>query len=385
MKRRVIFTIAFLLSFFSFFEVQAQIVYDNGNSGRPGLIADNPCGDEITLAGENRILTSIVILVAQVGGVEGEASFQLTLFGNDGPDGEPNTILWESPWYEDYPVEGDESPVNFWVPNIEVPDTFTWMLDIKDSSPLSTVYLFGDEPSVGSCKPYHWYHHVATDTWLKTYPSGDLSTNFACQVNSLQRESIIPPGDFDENHILDLRDFAVLSRHWQDTNVSDSNDILLDHVVNEFDLEFFAEWWLYDFRCIPCRQSCQLHLKVSGQSLNYYLLDHGDNYPDSLQDYIDYIGADEEEMLNYLFCPCSEDPVGAVSYAYRGSGRGGWSLPSVIVMYDKAGNHADCPELRNALFADGHVETITQEELQSAIDDDNLWRVAHGLPELPME
>ncbi len=384
MKRWIVFTVC-LLSYFSFSEVQARVVYENVNSGRPGLVADNPCGDEVTLAGENRIIISILIGVAQVGGVEGEASFQLTLYKNDGTDGVPNTILWESPWHEDYPIDEDESHVNFQVPNIVVPDTFTWTLGIKDSSPLSTCYLFGDEPSVGSCKPYYWYHHKETNTWHKTYPSAGLSVNFACYIVALQRESIILPGDFDGSRIIDLKDFAVLSNHWQDTNVDDSNDIILDHVVDLLDLEFFATYWLYDFRCIPCRQSCQHHLKGSGYGLQYYSLDNSGDFPDSLQDYIDYMGTDDEDMLNYLFCPCSEDPVGAVSYAYRGSGRDDSSSGSVILMYDKAGNHAECPEFINVLFADGHVGTMSQEQLQSAIAEDNQWRVTHGLPELPME
>lgn len=52
------------------------------------------------------------------------------------------------------------------------------------------------------------------------------------------------PADFDRDCDVDFVDFAVLSGYWLEQSIPYEDDLILDGVIDELDLEFFAEDWL---------------------------------------------------------------------------------------------------------------------------------------------
>ena len=127
---------------------------------------------------------------------------------------------------------------------------------------------------------------------------------------------------------------------------------------------------------IPARQiQCASQLKGISSAIVLHQNDHQGNNPAKLEDLIET--ADIQPSL--LVCPLSDDDVGQCSYIYRGSDLNASADSNLILAHDKAQNHPGGS--RNVLFADGHINRITQEYFQSALDKDNEIRRKMGLPE----
>jgi hypothetical protein len=114
--------------------VSAEIVFDNTSSSRDGVFAGTalPEGNQVTLSGTNRIVTEIDLLVSRQG-YPGTADFQLWLYANDAPQGKPGTTIWNSGLIDNVALAGPPQLISFSIPNIVVPDTFTWALQDSDS------------------------------------------------------------------------------------------------------------------------------------------------------------------------------------------------------------------------------------------------------------
>jgi len=123
-------------------------------------------GDEITLAGTERTVTELQIGV-NLQGHSGTADFQAWIYANDGPDGEPGTMLWASEVMEAVPLSGDNEFIVFDVPNVVVPDTFTWTQQNRNATPVAVNILLCDPPSIGSSdRNYGWFGSPAS--WGKS-------------------------------------------------------------------------------------------------------------------------------------------------------------------------------------------------------------------------
>jgi hypothetical protein len=91
-------------------------------------------GEEVTVAGANWQVTSLQIEIYSQGtfpnggGVgPGFANFQASLYANNGSQGAPGTLLWQSAFVPDnYPA--GLSVLTYAVPNVVVPSQFTWTL-----------------------------------------------------------------------------------------------------------------------------------------------------------------------------------------------------------------------------------------------------------------
>ncbi len=102
---------------------------------------------------------------------------------------------------------------------------------------------------------------------------------------------------------------------------------------------------------------CKNNLKQIGLAMAIYANDFEDRFPPTLDDLVPlYV---TERML--FQCPSdpSDDPD-YVGYVYVPGFRVGVDA-TTMVLFDKKGNHA---EGRNVLFADGHVELMTEEAFQ---------------------
>lgn len=127
-------------------------------------------GDEVTAAGTDRTVTALFIGVSMQGFV-GTADLQARLYANDGVDGQPGTLLWESALMDDVALTGNDDLIQFNPPSIVVPDTFTWMLQASDTDPVAVGMPHYDPITVGDSPEHAWFG------------SGDGSGNWTMLTN----------------------------------------------------------------------------------------------------------------------------------------------------------------------------------------------------------
>ena len=125
---------------------------------------------------------------------------------------------------------------------------------------------------------------------------------------------------------------------------------------------------------------CQMNLHSLGREIAFYQIEHSQN-PPNLETLVKLKNIDPKTLV----CPLSDDPIGEISYIYRG-----YDLPKdtpeeMILIYDKNGNHLvdDSEFSRNVLFAGYNVQRVEPDEFAALIDRDNKLRLELGLPEKP--
>ena len=95
--------------------------------------------------------------------------------------------------------------------------------------------------------------------------------------------------------------------------------------------------------------NCMNHLKQIGLACHLYADQHGDKFPESLDELV----SNQLLSSNVLHCPSARSERG-VSYVYC---RGLTPNAYRILAFDIDGNHRNGG--RNVLFCDGHVEWMT--------------------------
>ena len=155
------------------------------------------CGDEIVLAGQNRIVDKITFYWTAVNPVTFD--IQITIYKNDGTlvGGalRPNTILWRKLFKNVTIAEGMElNRMEFAVPRVVVPENFTY--STKIANPVGRpCYVIFDPPTIGSSANYVWAAGDNPGTWGRYNLSG--ADNFAVEVNAIPEYSeIVNPFSF---------------------------------------------------------------------------------------------------------------------------------------------------------------------------------------------
>ena len=87
----------------------------------------------------------------------GTADFVARLYANNGPSGAPGDLLWQSPLMSHVSLSGGVQLLAFEVPQVLVPDTFTWTLQASDPSPVAVGLVNADPPTVGASPSYDWF------------------------------------------------------------------------------------------------------------------------------------------------------------------------------------------------------------------------------------
>lgn len=111
-------------------------------------------GNEVTAAGSDRYVTSLGIEIFSQGGIfpsgnPGFADFRAQLYANDGTGGQPGSLLWQSA-VETVNYPGGLSMLTFNVPDVFVPNTFTWTLQYSNTSPIPPGLPGANPPTVGT-------------------------------------------------------------------------------------------------------------------------------------------------------------------------------------------------------------------------------------------
>ena len=149
--------LAGLLSISPTATAQTTIFSDQSPNGGWAVDGDQ-YGNEVTVSGGNWQVTSLQIEIYSQGtwpnggGIgPGSADFQASLYANNGPLGAPGTLLWQSPYVHDnYPA--GLSVLTYAVPDIAVPNQFTWAIQYANySNPLAPPALpTANAPAIGT-------------------------------------------------------------------------------------------------------------------------------------------------------------------------------------------------------------------------------------------
>jgi hypothetical protein len=150
-----------------------EVVYDNSVHpagwtiiyGVRGL----QIGDEVTLGGTSRFVTQIDLSLSGLT----RSDTTVRLWANDGPDGFPHTLLFETTIRN--VLYNGHTTLSVPVPAVAVPDTLTWTVAFDSVIPVGVRYF--DPPTVGSSDP--------TFAWVGYYPPF---------TNYFYREYFHPPG-----------------------------------------------------------------------------------------------------------------------------------------------------------------------------------------------
>jgi hypothetical protein len=166
----------------------SQIIYDNTSSSPTGggTFTALEQGDEVRLNPDAP--RSIVLLEIGLNqqGTAGTTDLVARLYANNGPGGEPGTLLWQSDLFRDISLTGGNDLISLEVPNVTVPDVFTWTIQISNSTPVAVGLPFFGEPSVGTSPGYVWFG--GPGSW------GHPSSSVPGPLNYLARISTPVPG-----------------------------------------------------------------------------------------------------------------------------------------------------------------------------------------------
>ena len=150
---------------------RAEIVYQNLNTAWVSYQPINPAeqlGDDVTLAGTARMVTSFSVVITNQYTQTYNATFTARFFKNNGLNGVPGDMIWQgTQTVSNGPAanasgQGGDLTVNFAVPSILVPDTFIWSIQANTNLPPPTSGdgigpVLNDTPQIGSS------HDVAYD------------------------------------------------------------------------------------------------------------------------------------------------------------------------------------------------------------------------------
>ena len=137
-------------------------------------------GDEITLAGTERIVTEIQVRIYSH--YQFSCEMKISILENDGPLGEPQTEIWNT----SIPFQLSSQSiyvVSFTVPHIRFPDSFTWLLSTRPTIP--NLYLEGTAaPLIGEFPDYGWLDGIIEGFHKRNPLSGDppIPINYCARI-----------------------------------------------------------------------------------------------------------------------------------------------------------------------------------------------------------
>src|SRR5688500_16697437 len=171
---RTVSITALLLCAAAWSDADAGVIFDNTTTplGSTSFTALQ-IGDEVTAAGSERSVSLLEIGLTQQG-FAGTADLQAWLYANDGPGGQPGAMLWQSAILNNVPLTGGNDVIAFPVPLVQVPDTFTWTVQVSDTTPVAVGLPHFHPPTIGSSPDYAWFGGPRSWTRLPGPPAREL-------------------------------------------------------------------------------------------------------------------------------------------------------------------------------------------------------------------
>lgn len=144
----------------------AAVVYDNTTTYQStenellssGQTASGEHGNQVQLTGTERFVTSLTYRLRIAGAGVASFNIRIRFYANDGLDGRPGTVLWESP--VQFRVIDSGAPITYTltVPSVLVPDSFTWTVQVSDRQ--GNMARMGPSeyhpPTIGGAVPGYW-------------------------------------------------------------------------------------------------------------------------------------------------------------------------------------------------------------------------------------
>jgi len=175
---------------------RADIVYDNTTTLVPfSYYTTSEYGDQIQLAGSARQVTEFAFEYFGDFGSTANAQAQITFYKNDGPGTflKPQTVLWTSSLF---PVSAGFSSAYLDVPNVVVPDGFTWSVKftgLAQTAGNRAGLLIYDPPTVGGILPGNilgsygdfWRKDAVSGVWTLFNFNQNPNANFAARVTAV--------------------------------------------------------------------------------------------------------------------------------------------------------------------------------------------------------
>lgn len=134
-------------------EARGSVVYDNSKHylGRYHAVT-NEFGDEISLARTARLVSEFMFEYYGDFIPQGDETVRLRFYVNDGPGKylKPKTLLYDT---GPIPISTNFNSMDLSIPNVQVPDTFTWTVQFGGLSQTTgdeAGLLFYDPPTVGA-------------------------------------------------------------------------------------------------------------------------------------------------------------------------------------------------------------------------------------------
>lgn len=138
---------------------RADIIYDNTANWLGGYaFSALEQGEEVSAAGTSRWITDLTVGISHQNVSGGTAELVARLYANDGAQGAPGTLLWYSSALT-VPLSGGAQLVSFSVPQVLVPDTFTWTLQVITNTIPAVGPVDGGTPTIGSSPNFFWFGH----------------------------------------------------------------------------------------------------------------------------------------------------------------------------------------------------------------------------------
>ncbi len=160
---------------------QAAVVYDDMSnllgyyySQFSGL----EVGDNVTLAGTERVVNRFAVGVYSFSA--GTADMRVRFYSAT-PDVNPIAI-YDTGWMASTAIANGQQTLTFAVPNVVVPDNFTWT--VQYANPLGMTDIgprMADPPTVGSSGNDFWQNNPP---WVNYWFGGVPVANFMAQVNA---------------------------------------------------------------------------------------------------------------------------------------------------------------------------------------------------------
>ncbi len=185
--------------------VFSTIVYENTQTYLGTFSITNLVGDEVTLAGTERLVTEFSFGYWNLN-TEGTQSVRVQFYKNDGLSGRPDTLLEDLGSYKlAYGVN------DLLITGLSIPipgDTFTWAVQWEDITTGEAYPLlrFFDPPSIGSSENYLWRFYEGS--WDKL--PGDPNLKAQIKAEPVPEPSIIPL------LIISMMSLVGLRRWWKD-------------------------------------------------------------------------------------------------------------------------------------------------------------------------
>ena len=198
------------------------IVYDNSTNLVGFLIglADDEFGDGATLAGTDRLVTTISLMIHANGDSGATADVTVRIFagGDDAGGADPGALLWQSDTFVGFTILDSANLYNFAVPNILVPDSITWTIEMNNVVQPEGGAVgprFVAPPTLGSSQDYVWERN-ADGTWTNfVFGVGADNNSFGAVIRAVS-DGVPCPADIDGSGDVGVKDLLFLLGAWGD-------------------------------------------------------------------------------------------------------------------------------------------------------------------------